>query len=141
MRRCDCGSDILIDIIYPTYCFAFPLCVYANLLIFELTLFSSLQMLCLSHILSLCLSASQLSFPPSSSHIKTHGNRFRSSFISIKSSDKHHCFTQRAKHNNNRGHHWKCITTYIANYVNLQQKTFVLMSKYVFLSFAEWLKH
>ncbi len=32
-------------------------------------------------------------------HTKTHGNLFHWSLIAIKSSDKHHCFTQRADHN------------------------------------------
>jgi len=54
IRHCDCGSDILIDIIHPAYHFAFPLCVYASLLIFVPTPSPSLQTLCLS----LCLSLS-----------------------------------------------------------------------------------
>jgi hypothetical protein len=45
--------------------------------------------------LSLCLSINLVSFPPLSSHIKTHGNLFRWSLIAIKSSDKQCCFTQR----------------------------------------------
>jgi hypothetical protein len=49
------GSDILIDTIHPAYHFAFQLCVYANLLIFVQILSPSLQMLCLSHTLSLSL--------------------------------------------------------------------------------------
>ncbi len=56
MCRCDCRSYNLIDIIHSAYRFAFMLCVYANMLIFVLTLSPSPQMLCLSHILSLCLS-------------------------------------------------------------------------------------
>jgi hypothetical protein len=50
----------------------------------------------LSLSLSLCLSISELSFPPLPSHIKTHGKIFCLSLIAIKSFD---CFTQRAEHN------------------------------------------
>ena len=74
MCWCNCGSNILINIIHPVYRFAFLLCVYANMLIFVLPLPPSLQMICLS--LILCLSSSQLSPPISLSHIKTHGNLF-----------------------------------------------------------------
>jgi hypothetical protein len=58
MHHCDCGSHNLINIIYPPYGFAFPLCVYAKLFIFVPTQSPSPQMLCLSHILSLSLSLS-----------------------------------------------------------------------------------
>ncbi len=84
MYHCNCGSDILIDIIHPPYHFAFLLCVYADMLIFVPTLPPSPQTLCLSHTHSLSVSLS----PLSSSHIKTHGNLFCLSLIAIKSSDK-----------------------------------------------------
>jgi len=58
MCHCDSGSDILIDTIHSAYHFTFLLCIYANMLIFVLTLPPSLQTLCLSLILSLCLSSS-----------------------------------------------------------------------------------
>ncbi len=45
----------LIDTIHPAYHVTFPLCVYANVLIFVPTLPPSLQTLCLSFILSLSL--------------------------------------------------------------------------------------
>ncbi len=57
MCWCNCGSNILIDIIHPAYCFAFLLCVYANLLIFVLTHLPLFRH-CLSHILSICFSVS-----------------------------------------------------------------------------------
>ncbi len=85
---CDYRSDILIGIIHRAYCFAFQLYVYANMLIFVPMLPPSLQILCLSLILSLCLS-----FPLSPSHIKMHGNLFCLSLIAIKLPDKHRCFT------------------------------------------------
>ncbi len=66
----------LIDTIHPVYHITFPLCVYAIVLIFVLTLSPSPQMLCLSHTLSLCLSVSLLSCPLFLSHIKMHSNLF-----------------------------------------------------------------
>jgi hypothetical protein len=54
------GNDHLIDTTHPT---AFPLSVYANVLILELTLPPSLQMFCLSLILSLSLSLLVSSLP------------------------------------------------------------------------------
>ncbi len=94
MCRCNCRKDILIDIIYPAYRFAFLLSVYANMLIFVLMLPPSPQILYLSH--THTLSSLSLSF----SHIKTHGNLFHLSLITIKSADNYSCFTQRAEHNN-----------------------------------------
>jgi hypothetical protein len=95
MCHCDSRVDNLIDIIHAAYRFAFLLCVYANMLIFVPMLLPSPQMLCLSLIIALSLVVSSLS----PSHIKMHGNLFSFSLIAIKSSDKHHCFTQRAEHN------------------------------------------
>ncbi len=55
MCHCDSRIDNLIDIIHTAYHFAFPLCVYANMLIFVPILLPSPQMLCLSLIISLSL--------------------------------------------------------------------------------------
>ncbi len=50
------GNSHLINTIHPVYHITFPLCVYANVLIFVPMLSPSPQMLCLSLTLSLCLS-------------------------------------------------------------------------------------
>ncbi len=104
MRRCNCGSDILIGIICPSYCFAFPLYVYVNMMmIFVPMLFPSFSYaLPLTHSLSYSVSplASFLS-PSLRFAYKPMANLFVLSLIAIKSSDKHNCFTQRAENNIN----------------------------------------
>ncbi len=60
---------------------------FCYVVIFVLTLSPFLQTLCLSLILSLGLSSSQLSSRLSPSHIKMHGNLFSLSLIAIKLSD------------------------------------------------------
>ncbi len=71
---------------------------------FVLMLLLPLLMFCLSHTLSLSVSplSSSLS-PPFHFAYKPLANLFRSSLITIKSSDKHRCFTERAEHNNKPG--------------------------------------
>jgi len=53
-----------------------------------------------SHTHTLSLSAILLSSPQSLLDIKTMSVLSSLSLITIKSSDKHHCFTERADHNN-----------------------------------------
>ncbi len=52
-----------------------------------------------THFISVSLLASSLS-PPLRFSYKPMANLFVLSLIAIKSSDEHHCFTQRAEHNN-----------------------------------------
>jgi hypothetical protein len=95
MRCCDCGSNILISMICPSYRFAFPLYVYVNLMIVVPNLLPSFSYaLPHTHTLSLSVSllASSLS-PPFCFAYKPMANLFMLSLIAIKSCDKHRCFT------------------------------------------------
>jgi hypothetical protein len=92
-------SNNLIHTIHPAYCSAFLICVYAKMFNFELMLlYPLLNALPLTLSLSVSLLSNSLSLPFCFAY-KPLANLSSLSLITIKSSDKHRCFTQRAEHN------------------------------------------